>query len=319
MQQLYDMTAGRLDAVDFGAVYPGFHRFPFALYDDESVRIDGRKLPPQGFYGNTTVEFEGRHIAIWRVDQPAEACDPDIFTAGIVHEMFHAFQAEQGMNGEEPDDLKLLQYPACEENYLLKQNENALLSRYPDAGPEERARIFRTVLASRELRKGRFAEWVRQEELIEVWEGRAECAGMLALRQLAPEKFEQKIRDYAGILERGDHLFDPRKNAYFSGVIMRLLEMERAEAPCDIFRRAAEDIQSRQRRLDAFFAEPRVRTEAAGFICGYDPMNQFRLGDRLMATGFMAVNVNGETVRIPCPCVVEMEPGSPGRTLAWWR
>ena len=111
MRKLYDDVTETLAKLDFESIYPGFHPFTFALYNEESVYFADRVIPQQGFYGNTTIEFEGEHIAIWHVDQDTRAYDIDTFTAGIVHEMFHAFQRENRLESNAPNDLLLLQYP----------------------------------------------------------------------------------------------------------------------------------------------------------------------------------------------------------------
>ena len=67
--------------------------------------------------------------------------------------MFHAFQYDTLKDVEFPNDLKLLQYPDDEENYLIKQNEDELLAESADADPKRKAEILRTILASRALRE----------------------------------------------------------------------------------------------------------------------------------------------------------------------
>lgn len=318
MRDFYNTVCRNLDRLDFEAIFPGFHRFPFALYNDETIWLEDREIPQQDFYGCTTVRFEGRQLAIWRISQPAASCDADLITAGIVHEMFHAFQAEQEMT-DYPDDLKLLLYPTDTENHILRQAENRLLSSAAEAPASRKAEIYRAVQALRELRKERYGDFVCQEERIEKWEGQAECSGMLALRQLAPEKYIRKLHDYADILDRGDHLPDVRMNAYYSGTFMRLLEAGSKAAESETEKRLREDSEEKESRLREFFFSERERVPAEGYICGYDPMNQFRVGNRLLATGFMAICISGEQRKLSCPVVVEMEPGSPNRTVAFWQ
>ena len=58
-----------LRAVDFGALWPGFAPAPFALYDGETACLDGRQMPcPAAFRGNTALDWQGRTIAIWRLE-----------------------------------------------------------------------------------------------------------------------------------------------------------------------------------------------------------------------------------------------------------
>ena len=44
---LYHAVAEQLDRLDFAALYPGYHRYPFALYDEEQVCLEGQLFPRQ--------------------------------------------------------------------------------------------------------------------------------------------------------------------------------------------------------------------------------------------------------------------------------
>ena len=319
MRLFYEKINQRINTIDFEAIYPGFHKYRFALYNDETIWFEDREIPQQGFFGNTAKEYEGEYIAIWYVDQPEDSYDLDEFTAGVVHEMFHAFQYDTLKLSEFPNDLKLLQYPDDEENYLLKQNENELLAESADAEPHRKAEILRTVLASRALRELKIGEIVHQEDLIEKFEGQAECTGMLALKQLSEEKFNRKIHDYAGILKEGRYLFDVRKNGYFSGTMIRLLEQEYTDIKSGIKNKLETERASKQQKLDSFFSDDTEYHEAVGFICGYDPMNQIRLSDKLWAKHFMAINVNGEIIQMHEQCVIEMQENSSNLTTGYWK
>ena len=319
MRHFYVQVNQKLNSIDFDAIYPGFHKYRFALYNDDTIWFEDREIPQQGFFGNTAKEYEGEYIAIWHVDQPLGSYDLDVFNAGIVHEMFHAFQYDTLKDVEFPNDLKLLQYPDDEENYLIKQNEDELLAESIDADPKRKAEILKTILASRALRELKIGEFVHQEDLIEKFEGQAECSGMLALKQLSEEKFNQKIHDYAGILKEGTYLFDVRKNGYFSGTLIRLLERESKDLQSEIKNKIENEQASKQQKFDAFFSTGKDYYEAVGFICGYDPMNQIRLGDRLWAKHFMAINVNGEVIQMHEQCVVEMQEGSTNLTKGYWK
>ena len=58
--ELYETMKARLDGVDFGAIWEGFHRYPFALYNDEYVWLDGQVIPHDNrFLGNTCIEYGG--------------------------------------------------------------------------------------------------------------------------------------------------------------------------------------------------------------------------------------------------------------------
>lgn len=319
MRKLYEMVSKRLDQVDFGRIYPGFHRFPFALYNDENIWLEDREIPQQGFFGNTAIEFEGRQMAIWKVTGNIDETDPELLASNIVHEMFHAFQNEQNMSDRWPDDMKMMMYPSDADNYLVKQHENIMLADAIGADFEEKVELYRTVLASRKLREQKIGSFFEQEFLIEQWEGVAESCGMLALKQLSPEKFARKLEDYRNIVRRGDFLFDVRKNAYFTGTLMRLLRDEIGDTDSTISTRLETTLSERRKKIDTFMSEKRTRTEAVGFICGYDPMNQFRVGDLILAQNLICIRTDEEMVSVNGEVLVEMQPGSPNRTVGYWK
>lgn len=92
---LSQAVAQQLDRLDFSALYPGYHRFPFALYNEEQVCLEGQLFPwDDRFLGNTSIEYEGKRIAIWSV--ALDPLPPVSLAASMAHEMFHCFQFEQG-------------------------------------------------------------------------------------------------------------------------------------------------------------------------------------------------------------------------------
>lgn len=319
MRLFYEEVSKKLDTIDFGKIYPGFHKFPFALYNDKTIWLENREIPQQGFFGNTAIEFEGQLIAIWNVTEETDSIDLDAFTANMVHEMFHAFQKEQQMNADAPNDLKMMMYPQDSDNYLLKQHENVMIVNAIETSGQEKVELYRTILASRELRKKQIGEFIEQEYLIEQWEGMAESCGMLALKQLNQDKYTKKLSDYCEIVKRGDFLFDLRLNAYYTGTLMRFLKDEIGNEQSEISNKLAAKVDERNEAINLFMSEKRVRTEAEGFICGYDPMNQFRVGDKILAKNIMNIMVDGKVCSIKGEVLVEMKPGSPNLTLAYWK
>lgn len=319
MRFFYEEVSRKLDTIDFEKIYPGFHRFPFALYNDETIWLENREIPQKDFYGNTAIEFEGQLMAIWYVDEDIESIDLDVFTANIVHEMFHAFQEEQKMNVNSPNDMKMMMYPENVDNYLLKKHENTMIADAICASGQEKIELYRTVLALRELRRKQIGDFIDQEYLIEQWEGMAESCGMLALKQCALEKYTKKLEDYCGIVKRGDFLFDVRRNAYFTGTFMRFLKDEIGNGQSEISDKLAAKLEERNAAISRFMSADRTRIEAEGFICGYDPMNQFCAGDRIFAKNIMNIMVGGEVCSLKGEVLVEMKPGSPDLTIAYWK
>ena len=82
----YQEIDKRLSRIDFPLLFRGFHRFPFALYDETRACFDGTMIDkPAEFLGNTSVLFRGMHTAIWNLTE--HTMDFDTLTAKIVHEM----------------------------------------------------------------------------------------------------------------------------------------------------------------------------------------------------------------------------------------
>lgn len=223
------------------------------------------------------------------------------------------------MNAEAPNDFKMMMYPNDSDNYLLKQHENVMIANAIQASGQEKIELYRTILASRELRKKNIGDFIDQEYLIEKWEGMAESCGMLVLKQLNPPKFEKKLADYCDIVMRGNFLFDLRLNSYYTGTLMRFLKDQIGDGQSEISNKLAAKLDERNAAIKQFMSKDRVRTEAEGFICGYDPMNQFRLGDKILAKNYMFIMVKGEVRSIEGEVLVEMKPGSPNLTIAYWQ
>ena len=309
MRKLYCRMLEKLSGIDFDAIFPGFHPFRFALYNDERIWLDNKDIPwEEGFYGNTTIYFENEHIAIWHVDFDVNNVDEDLFAANLVHEMFHAFQRDKELVSQYPNDLEILRYPDDEINYYAKKAENEMLAESFGASLERKSKLYQMIRASRELRSQRIGDLVHQEELVEQHEGMAEYAGCMALRQLDEDKFNKKIEGYAKILQEDNiQFFDIRRMGYYSGTLMRLLEREigntnSMEKWIQNYKKFKED------KLEAFFKEETVYTAADGFICGYDPMNQIRVKDQILASRFIMISVNGEKKKIQGPVVLDMKP-----------
>lgn len=104
MRNLYNEVDLFLDNISFNDIWPGFSRYEFALYDNESIYFKNGTIPyEQRFLGNTAIEYGGEFIAIWNVPDPQKE-DVQLLAADLVHEMFHAYQRSHGEN-RFPDDL----------------------------------------------------------------------------------------------------------------------------------------------------------------------------------------------------------------------
>ena len=95
MKELYSKIYHNLQKIDFESIWHGFSPCEFALYDEHKVYFFDRTQPVDNrFLGNTSIFYDGKPLAIWKVTNPMLQ-DPILLTAKIVHEMFHSFQKEQ--------------------------------------------------------------------------------------------------------------------------------------------------------------------------------------------------------------------------------
>lgn len=320
VRKLYNKMKTILEKINYGEIYPEFHMFPFALYNDDIILIDDREIPKtENFYGNTNIVFEGRQIAIWNVDFDVNECDSEYFAADLVHEMFHAFQHEKNLIKEYPSDLMILQYPDDLSNFMLKRQENLLLADVLTASIEEQKRVYDTVKASRELRKKNLDNYVLQEELCENLEGLAELSGCLALKQLNPEKFQRRLSSYAEQLKKENtDMFDIRRSSYYSGTILLYLERLVDNQESLISDLQHKYLNEKKDIIQSLLQKDHERIEVNTYICGYDPMNQFRFGDMLFAKNMIYLMLDGAPKIIEGPVILEMENDSPNMVKAYY-
>ena len=216
--ELFRRMDARLRRLDFAELWPGFRRYPCALYDREGVCLEGENLPPEkDWFANTAVCFRGKWTAIWNVEVDPPGEDMDLFTANLVHEMFHCYQYEMG-ESRWPDEREMLLYPMEEGNLRARRQELRLLAR--GAAEEDRA-AFEAFREMRRLRKRLWPRAVEMESRAECVEGAAEYVGLKALEALAPAGAAAKITQYAQELaEAEEKLLDPRRTAYVSGCLL---------------------------------------------------------------------------------------------------
>ena len=333
LQNLYYEVDAILNQVDFEQIAPGFRRYRFAVYDEKSVCLDGKLMPyDEQFMGNTSLLYDGEYIAIWNVGfDPVE--DREQLAASMVHEMFHCHQNTLGEK-RFPSDLKLLGYPDDVENFTKKYNENCALADAYEHGDADALARFAAIRAER-MKK--YPEMVREELKAETLEGAAEYAGMKALRMIAPEKFERKAQDYLRRLRaENEQQFDIRRISYFVGAVYFLCmehlgyvvrneidsELTVYEQnpvvpaaqveirPCLFIETAyAKLIEDRKRMIDEHIAAIAYK-ECESVICGYDPMNMFRVGNRIYCKHIVFLKVGDEVQMHRRAIVLELSDGS---------
>lgn len=234
MKTLYEKVKRQLEHIDFEALWPGFHPFPFALYDGTRAILDGQLMDcPRDFRGNTAAAFRGRLTAIWNVEFDLPE-DDVIFASKLVHEMFHAFQMER-KEKRFPNDLLLAAAELSPEYLAIKAEECRFLSK-PDGLPR--------FLALREMRKAVNGGCIQEEFLAETIEGMAQYIELCALEQLSVPKqppvhrgrcaeehparpksrsgdrLQTALAECAKRLADPGLLLDPRRCAYDSGSLL---------------------------------------------------------------------------------------------------
>ena len=333
LQKIYREVEEILKKVDFEQIAPGFHRYRFAVYTDKEICLDGQLMPyDEQFMGNTSLLYDGEYIAIWNVGfDPVE--DMEQLAASMVHEMFHCHQNALGEK-RYPSDLKLLGYPNDVENFTKKYNENCALADAYEHGDEG---AFARFAAIRAARMEKYPAMVREELKAETLEGAAEYAGLKALRMIVPEKFERKMQDYLSRLRaESEQQFDIRRISYFVGAVFFLC-LERfgktvrneidseltvyeqnpvtptddvTVQPCPFIETAyAKLVGERTRTIDEHITAS-VYTQCEAEICGYDPMNMFRVGNRIYCKYLAFLKTGDEVQSYYRAIVLELKDGS---------
>ncbi len=341
LQKLYREVDAILNKVDFEQIAPGFRRCRFALYTQEGICLDGQVMPyHEEFMGNTSLLYDGEYIAIWNVGLDGVE-DREELAASMVHEMFHCHQNTLGEK-RFPSDLRLLCYPGDVDNFTKKYNENCALA---DAYEHRDADALARFAAIRRMRLAQYPDMVREELKAETLEGMAEYAGMRALQMIAPEKFESKVQDYLCRLRaESEQQFDIRRISYFVGAVFFLClnrlgyrvrneidseltayeqnpvpsAAEVAVQPCPFVEMAyAKLVGDRKRTIDEHIAAS-VYTPCVGMICGYDPMNMFRVGKHIYCKYIVFLKVADEVQRHQRTIVLEMKNGSENEITGYY-
>lgn len=331
---IYNKVDALLDTLDFNTIFTGFHKYKYALYNSREICLDGDIMPYQNeFRGNTSLKYNGEYIAIWNME-----CDPvgdeEMLAYLVVHEMFHCHQRT---NGEKryPSDFVLLNYPDDRDNFEKKYNENLFLaSAYEkcDFG------LLQKFAFIRDKRMKVYPDMVLQELEAETLEGMAEYAGLKALKNINPGKFEEVTSSYVHKLRAEDDLlFDVRRISYYSGSLYFLcldklgIVMKNDFASGQtiyeqnpiafdgitasikhysfIASRYARLVKEKE-NIIAEYIEKAEYTACNAFICGYDPMNMFRARDLVYCRHFVCLNTGGTVKNINSAVVLKLAGNS---------
>lgn len=334
LPEAYHAVDKVLDTLDFNALFAGFHKYKYALCTGSEICLDGKMIPGQDlFRGNTAIEYNGEYLAIWNMEaDPVE--DAEVLAYLLVHEMFHCHQRAHGEK-RYPSDMALLNYPGDIENFQKKYNENLCLADSFEKNDEKSLRKFAWI---RNMRMRLCPDVVQQELEAETIEGMAEYVGLKALQSINRKKFANVTSDYIQKLRAQDRLlFDVRRISYYSGALCNLcLDNHGMEIRNDFASKltvyeqnpiAFDDAPITIKHYDfisSCYAEmiverERVVTECIenweytacnALICGYDPMNMFRVGIFIYCKYFVCLNVNGTVQTIHTSVVLQLDENS---------
>lgn len=340
--KIYNEVDEVLETLDFHALFAGFRKYRYAIYNSSEICINGNIMPYQEeFRGNTAIGYHGEYIAIWNMElDPVD--DMEMLAYKIVHEMFHCHQMA---NGEKryPSDLVLLNYPSDINNFEEKYNENLYLA---EAYEKHDLRALQKFAHIRSMRMMAYPDMVRQELKVETVEGTAEYVGLKALQVINRKKFPDVLNNYISILRKQDGLlFDIRRISYYSGALYclccndsnmilhndfsdeqtiyeqnpvafdnTLVEIKHYDFIAD---RYAEITREREELITACI-EKWEYTACNAFICGYDPMNMFRVGAFIYCKYFICLNVNGVVENINSSVVLQLDKHSDQNIVGYY-
>ena len=329
MNELYTQVETILNKVDFDAIWKGFSPYDFAVFDKTSVYLKDRQIPwDERFLGSTAIEFEGSPLAIWMLPDEADI-DAERIAAGIVHEMFHNFQYTQG-ESRGCDEFLILSYPHDLDNCRLKMAENHYLAK---AFMENSHTDFSQFIALRNTRCRIIGDIIKQEMLVETFEGMAEFAGLMALRQINRNKFMEDIESHLVYLRNPDNLFNVRRMAYSVGCLMcfamKTLDIDFYHPLSDertLFELIPHEVnavetsfykqkQKLQDEFDDFVKNHSEKVEINAKITGFDPMNMLMLNNRFLCKRFVML----DRQYFDGPIMLEMKEDSRNEVMAYIR
>lgn len=325
MKALYKQISSLLKELDFDSLWKGFSPYPFALYgEDKAVFEDEVITRPKDFYGNTSVVFRGKPIAIWNVvDSFVE--DNRKLTSKIVHEMFHAEQSQRKDNRWANEEYGV-RYDFDTLNLSIKAEENRLLALglKGELSPEE---AIARVVALRRYRREHFYKQFDYEMRTETMEGTAQFVESLALEKLSGKLYGDMINTICKHLTDVDYLLKLRFSCYDSGTaFLRLAYMSgipipyslaESETVFDLLSKNLPAVEVELPILSSAVVEAveklmQERTEIISkalkwncetidaVVCGFDPLNTFFHNGMMYAKYLSVLEINGETQYLSC-------------------
>lgn len=341
MREILEQINKRLEKLNFDKLWSGFKAYDYALYDVDNVYFIDKTIPVDNrFMGNTSIPYEGRQIAIWKVSDHDKK-NIDLLTAKLVHEMYHAHQ----LTLKEKrffSDLESLKYPYVLENYKMKHVELTTLANVQiETDMTKKRELFTTYISIRKEREKLIGSYMTYEKAIETIEGSAEYITLGVLKQLNYNMYAKQLRKACEIVsEVSEKFFDTRRIAYFSGaLICQSADDLGIDINCEIgkeekfifdlvdkgsFTNKTVDIGAKSHiaieemlhhyiekiksDINSVIENQEVKEYRGDFsVRGYDPMNMVRYEDKVLHKSFLAIFDGKETNFIMGPVVTQVE------------
>lgn len=231
--------------------------------------------------------------------------------------------------------------------YALRAKETALLREAFSAPNGQQKGLFCQFAATRQRLLDTYPDFVKQICYAETLEGTAEYVGLKALAQLSSEDYERQIQKHLDKLNQPKLLFDIRRLTYFTGALTLILaeklgmtwdqsiqgqtqsnferifpEQKASEDAIDVPPYINEALQSHQANLKAKIKSVEKEAQQSPLnpdttICGYDPMNMQRLGDKVYCAHFVFLSAGDDFLKLEGETVLHMQPGSPNKVYAY--
>lgn len=216
LSEMYHIIEKNINSIDFEKLWPGFHPYDFAIYNDETVCLNGQLIPKTDeFLANTAILYKERWTAIFKV---GENEDSDIITSKIIHEMFHAFQHENN-ESRFPNEIEAIsKYDYTVENITAKLYENKLLVKLLNDKFDEE--VWAKLLESKKYRLKNSNYSYTYEAKVEQIEGTANYIELKSLKIINKEKYEMKLREMLKSIVQPYNLFPIRISLYNSGALL---------------------------------------------------------------------------------------------------
>ena len=189
------------------------------------------------------------------------------------------------------------------------------------------------------MRMKAYPAMVRQELMVETIEGMAEYVGLKALQTINREKFAVVVEEHLQKLRAQDGcLFDVRRSCYYSGAlyalcldrlggkIQNVFDGEQTvyeQNPINVSDGSAVEIKQydfiphqyamvseKREKLIAECIGQGKYTPCKALICGYDPMNMFRVGDFIYCKQFVCLDAGGTIQTVNATVVLQLEENS---------